>query len=169
MVSKIIVDLSGQAIRKQNMPMFEALGQIRANRVFSPIRIETRVIRVQSTLLSIFWNVNSQKKGFFLCETRIDSQRIFRAATLQKCGSEICLRFSLPKVSWNLAWNFGEIFRATFSRVWVSEGKLHQNFTSNTVWKKKENITQRRSAGAQCREYSRFACESRIDSRESAH
>ena len=47
------------------------------------------------------------------------------AATLQKCGCEHLLSFSLPKVSWNLAWNFGETFRATFSRVWVCEG----NFT----------------------------------------
>ena len=67
--------------------------------------------------------------------------KIFRAATLQKCGSEIFLRFCLPKVSWNLAWNFGEIFRATFSRVWVCDGKFHQNFTSKTVWKM-ENFTQ---------------------------
>ena len=58
-----------------------------------------------------------------------------RAATLQKRGSENFLRFSLPKVSWNLAWNFGEIFRATFSRVWVCDGKFHQNFTSKTVRK----------------------------------
>ena len=64
-----------------------------------------------------------------------------RAATLQKCGSEFLIRFSLPKVSWNLAWNFGEIFRATFSRVWVCEGNFHQNFTSKTVWKT-ENFTQ---------------------------
>ena len=45
--------------------------------------------------------------------------------------------FSLPKVSWNLAWNlnyFGEIFRATFSRVWACEGNFHQKFTSKTVW-----------------------------------
>ena len=63
------------------------------------------------------------------------------AATLQKCRSEIFLRFSLPKVSWNLAWNFGEIFRASFSRVWVCGGKFHQNFTSKTVWKT-ENVTQ---------------------------
>ena len=41
----------------------------------------------------------------------------FRAATLQKRGSEKFLRFSLPKVSWNLAWNFGEMIRATFSGV----------------------------------------------------
>ena len=64
-----------------------------------------------------------------------------RATTLQKCGSEFFLLFSLPKVSWNLAWNFGEIFRATFSRVWVCEGKFHQNFTSKTCWKT-ENFTQ---------------------------
>ena len=64
-----------------------------------------------------------------------------RAATLQKCGSEIFLRFSLPKVSWNLAWNFGEMFRATFSRVWVCEGKFHPNFTAKTAWKT-ENFAQ---------------------------
>ena len=29
-----------------SIPIIEALGQIRANRVFSPIRIEIRVIRV---------------------------------------------------------------------------------------------------------------------------
>ena len=44
-------------------------------------------------------------------------------------------------MSWNLAWNLGEIFRATFSRVWVCDGKFHQNFTSETVWKT-ENFTQ---------------------------
>ena len=64
-----------------------------------------------------------------------------RAATLQKCGSEFFLRFSLPKVSWNLAWNFDEIFRATFSRVWVCDGKFHQNFTSKTA-RRTENFTQ---------------------------
>ena len=64
-----------------------------------------------------------------------------RATTLQKCGSENFLRFSLPKVWWNLACNFGEIFHAMFSRVWVCEGKFHQNFTSKTVWKT-ENFTQ---------------------------
>ena len=61
--------------------------------------------------------------------------------TLQKCGSENFRRFSVPKMSWNLAWNVGEIFRATFSRVWVCDGKFHQNFTSKTVWKT-ENFTQ---------------------------
>ena len=56
--------LSGQAIRtptfcrfarmdsresiRRKQPIFKALGQIRANRVFYPIRIEIRVIRVQS-------------------------------------------------------------------------------------------------------------------------
>ena len=34
-----------------------------------------------------------------------------------------------------------EIFRATFSRVWVCDGKFHQNFTSKTVWKT-EKFTQ---------------------------
>ena len=58
----------------------------------------------------------------------------------QKCGSEIFLRFSLPKVSWNFAWNFSEIFCATFPRIWVCDGKFHQNFTSKAVWKT-ENFT----------------------------
>ena len=49
---------------RQNIHIFEALGQIRANRVFSPIRIEIRVIRVLSSLLSIFWKADSQKKTF---------------------------------------------------------------------------------------------------------
>ena len=40
---------------QKKMPILEALGQIRANRVFSRIRIQIRVIRVQSSLLSIFW------------------------------------------------------------------------------------------------------------------
>ena len=34
--------------------IFEALGQIRANRVFPPIQIQIRVIRGRSSLLSIF-------------------------------------------------------------------------------------------------------------------
>ena len=50
---------------EKRLPIFEALGQIRANRVFSPIRIEIRVIRVQSSLLSHFCKVDSQKQGFF--------------------------------------------------------------------------------------------------------
>ena len=47
------------------------LGQIRTNHVFSLSRIELRVIRVLSSLLSIFWKVDSQKHGYF--EARIDS------------------------------------------------------------------------------------------------
>ena len=70
-------DLSGQAIRtptfadshesidSQERPIFEALGQIHANGVLSPIRIEIRVIRTLSSLLSIFWNFESQNKLFF--------------------------------------------------------------------------------------------------------
>ena len=50
--------------------MFEALGQIRANRVFSPIRIGIRMIRVQSSLLSHFWKVDSQQGGFFRSKNR---------------------------------------------------------------------------------------------------
>ena len=64
-----MVHLSGPAIRKKK-PIFEALSQIRANRVFSPIRIQIRVIRVQSSLLSIFWKVDSPNKGFFSSENR---------------------------------------------------------------------------------------------------
>ena len=59
---------SRELIRNKN-PIFETLGQIRANRVFSPIRIQ---IRVQSSLLSILWKVDSQNNGFF--EARIDSR-----------------------------------------------------------------------------------------------
>ena len=65
---------SRKSIRKKTS-IFEALGQIRANHVFPPIRIQIRVICGQSSLLSIFWKVDSQKEGFF--EARIDSQRIF--------------------------------------------------------------------------------------------
>ena len=57
---------SRESIRfARKKPVLEALGQIRANRVFSPIRIQIRVIRVQSSLLSIFWKVDSLKKFFF--------------------------------------------------------------------------------------------------------
>ena len=49
--------------------------------------------------------------------------------------------FSLPEVSWNLAWNFGEIIRATFSRVGCARGNFTKNFTSKTVWKT-ENFMQ---------------------------
>ena len=60
---------SPESIRTKN-PMSEALGQIRANRVFSQIRIQIRVIRVQSSLLSTFWKVASQKKFSFQSENR---------------------------------------------------------------------------------------------------
>ena len=54
---------SCESIRKKK-PIFEALGQIRANRVLSPIRIQIRVIRVQCSLLSISGGSDSQNKGF---------------------------------------------------------------------------------------------------------
>ena len=61
---------SRESIRKK-IPMFEALGQIRANRVFSPIRIEIRVIRVQSSLISHFLEGRFAKRnGFFRSENR---------------------------------------------------------------------------------------------------
>ena len=78
--------LSGQAIRTptfrrfaridsresicKTIPTFEALGQIRANRVFSPIRIGIRVICVQSSLLSHFLEGRFAKKGFSKREFR---------------------------------------------------------------------------------------------------
>ena len=49
------------------MHIFEALGQIRVNRVFSPIRIEIRMIRVQSSLLSQFFGRSIRKKEVFFC------------------------------------------------------------------------------------------------------
>ena len=70
-------DLSGQVIRtptfcwfvridsQKKTTIFEALGQIRANRVFSPIRIEIRVIRVQSPPLSHFVEGRFTKEGLF--------------------------------------------------------------------------------------------------------
>ena len=68
---------SRESIRRK-MAIFEALGQIRANRVFSPIRIESRVICVQSlAAIPIFGRSNSQRGGFFF-ETRIDSQENIR-------------------------------------------------------------------------------------------
>ena len=92
--------LSGQAIHtptfrrfaridSKKMPIVEALRQIRANRVFSSIRIELRVVRVQSTLLSHFLEGRFAKMRFFskresihreysrfACESRIDAKRI---------------------------------------------------------------------------------------------
>ena len=59
---------SCESIRKK-MPIFVALGKIRANRVFSPIRIEIRVIRVQSSLLFHFLEgrFGQKKRFFFFC------------------------------------------------------------------------------------------------------
>ena len=45
--------------------IFEALGQIRANRAFSPIRARIHLIRVQSSLLSHFLEGRFAKKCFF--------------------------------------------------------------------------------------------------------
>ena len=52
------------------MPIFEALGLIRANRVFSPIRIDIRAIHIQSSLLSYVLEGRFAKK----IEARIDSR-----------------------------------------------------------------------------------------------
>ena len=53
-------------IDSQKNTFFEPLGQIRANRVFSLICIEIRVIRVQSSLLSHFLEGRfAKKKKFF--------------------------------------------------------------------------------------------------------
>ena len=60
---------SRESIRRK-MRIFEALGQIRANRVFSPIHIEIRVIRVQSSLLSHFLEGRFAKRRFSRSENR---------------------------------------------------------------------------------------------------
>ena len=60
------------SIRKR-IPILDALGQIRANRVFSPIRIEICAIRVQSSLLSHVSEGRFAKKEvifFFRSENR---------------------------------------------------------------------------------------------------
>ena len=55
---------------------------------------------------------------------------------------EIVLCFSLPKVSWNLAWNFGEIFCVPrFQSLGVRNGKFHEIALTKTAWKT-ENFTQ---------------------------
>ena len=60
---------SRESIRKKR-PKFLALGQIRANRVFSPIRI---AIRIQSLLLPLFLEGRFAKETFFFFfEVRID-------------------------------------------------------------------------------------------------
>ena len=51
------------------------VGRIRANRVFSPIRIEVRVICVQSSLRSHFSRGRFAKKTGFI-EARIDDRQI---------------------------------------------------------------------------------------------
>ena len=67
--------LTRQAIRTPTFRSFARIWpRIRANRVFSPIRIEIRVIRVLSSLLSIFWKVDSQKKEDVFFEARIESR-----------------------------------------------------------------------------------------------
>ena len=98
----------------------------------------------QVTVSTGFWTwllflFQTQGKEFFFSE--------IRAATLQKCGSEIFLRFSLPKVSWNLGvkfgWNFpcyvfqGLGVRRKISpkfhvKIGVKNGKFHANFTLQT-------------------------------------
>ena len=65
-------------IHSQKSIYLEALGQIRANRVFPPIRIQIRVLRVQSSLLSNSWKVESQKEGFFLLFSQRESIRANR-------------------------------------------------------------------------------------------
>ena len=55
---------SRESIRKK-MLIFEALGQIRANRVFSPIYIEIRVICVQSSLAIPFFGRSIPQKNVF--------------------------------------------------------------------------------------------------------
>ena len=52
------------SIRK-TIPIFEALGQIRANRVFSLIRIEVRTIRVLSSLHPIFFGRSIRQNQVF--------------------------------------------------------------------------------------------------------
>ena len=75
---------SRELIRKR-IPIFEALGQICANRGFSPIRIEILVIRVKSSLLSHFWKGDSQKKGFFLAKREsIRANRPTKMVTVMK-------------------------------------------------------------------------------------
>ena len=60
--------------------------------------------------------------------------------------------FSAKKVLWNLAWNFGENFRATFSRVWCAR----ENFAKISRQKRREKRKISRkfpSAGAQRWQY----------------
>ena len=63
---------SRESIRKRCL-FFEALGPTRMNRVFSPIRIEIRGIRVQSSPPSHFLEGQLAETRFFV-EARIDSR-----------------------------------------------------------------------------------------------
>ena len=79
-----------------------------------------------------------------------------RPATLQKCGSEKILRFSLPKVSWNLAWNFGVKFSVLR---FPGNGCATENFTKISRPKRceKRKISRKfHSAGAQRWNFVRF-------------
>ena len=78
---------SRESTRK--IPIFEALRQIRANRVFSSIRTEIRVFRVQSSLLIPFSGRSIRKNEVF-SKARIDSQRTSAIA----CESRIDSRES---------------------------------------------------------------------------
>ena len=73
---------------RRKIPIFEALGQIRANRVFSPIRIEILVIRVQSSLLShlkkIFGRSIHEKEVFSKRES-IRANRPTKARATEGC------------------------------------------------------------------------------------
>ena len=66
---------SRELIRKKQVPIFEGLGQIRANRVFSPIRIEIRVIRVLSSLLYISGRSIRKKQIFSFFFSKRESTR----------------------------------------------------------------------------------------------
>ena len=119
------------------VPEREDLSQLWGNNTLPPCPNKFEIEGEQRENCLPFAKRNSTRKKGLASQTHEN----VRAAALQKCGSDFFLHFSLPKVSWNLAWNFGELFRATFSRVWVCKGKFHQNFTSKTVWKT-ENFTQ---------------------------
>ena len=73
----------------------------------------------------ILWGVCSQTRF----AGHMVKKHMVRSATLQKCGSDIFLRF-LAKSVVKFGVKYWWIFRATFSRVWVCEGKFHQNFLS---------------------------------------
>ena len=69
---------------------------------------------------------------------------LFWATTLQKCAVNFFSVFSLPRVSWTLAWSFGQIFRVLrFPGFGFPNRNISQNFTPKT-----ENCMQFHSAGA---------------------